>query len=225
MSKPLPAAATIDDYIAAFPPATRTRLEALRRAIRAAAPDAVEAISYRIPTFKQDGRALIYFAGYEKHIGLYPVDGSDTELAADLKLYASGKATLKFPLDRLLPLDLVARVVRAKLRRAARPSAHARGSALPGSAPGRLDASFSAVLLHKDSRGGWTYVVWPKSVEFFGTRGLVKVEVTVDGVPMNTAFMAMGDGRHMLPVKAGVRRAIGKEPGDRVKVALRARLR
>lgn len=222
MSKVPAAAATIDDYIAAFPRAVRTRLEALRRAIRDAAPDAVEAISYRIPTFKQDGRALIYFAGYEAHIGLYPVDASDSELVAQLEPYASGKATLRFPLDQPLPLDLVARVVRAKLRQAAGPSSRAQS---PGSKAGPLDVSFSAVLLRNDSPNGWTYVVWPKSVEFFGTKGLVKVEATVDGVPMTTSFMAMGDGRHMLPIKAGVRQAIGKEPGNRVKVELRARLR
>ncbi len=118
-------AATIDDYIATFPRPVRTRLDALRRAIRAAAPEAIEAISYRIPTFKQDGRALIYFAGYETHIGLYPVDASEAQLAADLAPYASGKATLRFPLDKPLPLDLVARVVRAKLGSAGKSRASA----------------------------------------------------------------------------------------------------
>jgi uncharacterized protein YdhG (YjbR/CyaY superfamily) len=225
MSKVPPAAATIDDYIAAFPRAVRTRLEALRRAIRAAAPDAVETISYRIPTFKQDGRALIYFAGYESHVGLYPVAATDSELAGELEPYASGKATLKFPLDQPLPLDLVARVVRAKLRRAAKPPARSRRAHSAGSNAGPLDVSFNAVLLRNDTPNGWTYVVWPKAAEFFGTKGLVKVEATVDGLPMTTSFMAMGDGRHMLPIKAGVRRAIGKEAGDRVKVELRARLR
>jgi uncharacterized protein YdhG (YjbR/CyaY superfamily) len=121
MNKPATTVQTIDDYIAAFPSDVAARLEQLRRTIRAAAPDAVEAISYRIPTFRHDGRYLIYFAGFKKHIGLYPVhpmhpDGS--ELAAQLAPYASGKATLKFPLDRPLPLDLVSRVVWEKLRRA-----------------------------------------------------------------------------------------------------------
>lgn len=111
-------AATIDDYIAAFPKDARQRLEALRRTIRAAAPEAVETISYRIPAFKQHGRALIYFAGYKAHIGLYPVDAKDTALAAQLAPYASGKATLQFPLDQPLPLDLVSQVVRAKLQAA-----------------------------------------------------------------------------------------------------------
>lgn len=182
----------------------------------------MEAISYRIPAFKNDGRALIYFAGYKTHIGVYPVALDDSALGARLAPYASGRVTLKFPLDRPLPLALVAQVVRAKLRAARRPSARAG----PRTArTDRLDIAFSAVLQRNDSPNGWTFVVWPKSTECFGTRGLVKVDAVIDGVPTATAFMAMGDSRQMLPVKAAVRRAIGKEAGDRVRVELRSRRR
>jgi hypothetical protein len=71
----------------------------------------------------------------------------------------------------------------------------------------------------------WTYVVWPNSVKFFGTHGLVKVKGTIDGHPFKSSFMAMGDGRHMLPVKIAIRRAIGKEVGEPVKVLLKQRIR
>ena len=89
---------------------------------------------------------------------------------------------------------------------------------------GPLRASFSAKLRRTPKAGSWTYVVWPKSVGFFGTRGLVKVEGRIDGVPFKSSFMALGNGRHMLPVKEAIRARIAKKPGDTIRVELRKRL-
>jgi len=105
----------VDEYIEAYPPDVRAVLERIRSTIRSAAPDAQEAISYQIPAFKLNG-ALVYFAAFKKHIGLYPPVRGDARLEKAIAPYAGEKGNLRFPLDRPIPFDLIERIVKFRVR-------------------------------------------------------------------------------------------------------------
>ena len=106
---------TIDEYNAGFPPEKRAILEKIRTTIRGAAPDAKEVISYRMPTFTQNG-VLVHYAAFKNHIGLYPPVSGDAELEAALAPYAGEKGNLRFPLDHPIPYGLIERIVKHKLK-------------------------------------------------------------------------------------------------------------
>jgi uncharacterized protein YdhG (YjbR/CyaY superfamily) len=101
---------TIDQYIADFPPEVQEILQAMRATIQGAAPEAMEAISYQMPTFKLHGN-LVHFAGYKSHIGFYPVPTGIEAFKEELSAYKQGKGSVQFPLDQPLPYDLIRRIV------------------------------------------------------------------------------------------------------------------
>lgn len=111
----------VDAYIAAFPPTVRARLKAVRKAVRAAAPEAEETLSYGIPAYKQQG-IVVYFAAHTGHIGLYPAPRSAPGFKRELAKYGGGKGTVQMLHNEPIPLDLIERIVRyrvdANLKRA-----------------------------------------------------------------------------------------------------------
>jgi uncharacterized protein YdhG (YjbR/CyaY superfamily) len=105
----------IDEYIARFPEAVQEILEKIRRTIREAAPDAEEAISYQIPTYKLKGN-LVHFAGYQKHVGFYPASSGIERFKEELTDYESAKGSVKFPLDKPIPYDLIGDIVAFRVK-------------------------------------------------------------------------------------------------------------
>jgi uncharacterized protein YdhG (YjbR/CyaY superfamily) len=108
-------ATTIDRYIAEFPPEVRQVLEEVRAIIRATAPEAVENISYAIPTFDLNGKHLVHFAGYAGHVGLYPTPSGLEAFKDEFARYKSGKGSVRIPLGEPLPADLIRRVVEFRI--------------------------------------------------------------------------------------------------------------
>src|SRR5689334_22554015 len=102
---------TIDEYISTFPQETQAILEKMRQAIRKAAPDAVETISYDMPTFDLNGKHLVFFAGWKHHISLYPIPTGDVAFQEKIAPYKRVRSTLQFPLNKPVPYDLVEQIV------------------------------------------------------------------------------------------------------------------
>ena len=106
---------SIDDYVATFPEDVQKIMKQLRRTIKAAAPQAEEKISYNMPTFTLNGTYLVYFAGWKNHIAFYGAPRGNAEFKEDLSAYESGQGTLKFPLDKPIPLKLITKIIKFRV--------------------------------------------------------------------------------------------------------------
>ncbi len=117
--------ASIDEYIAAFPPAIQEILQRIRQVIREEAPQAQETIRYQMPTFRLNGN-LVHFAAFQHHIGFYPTPTGIAEFERDLAAYKGGKGSVQFPLDQPIPYDLIRRIVRFRVAESQAKAAKAR---------------------------------------------------------------------------------------------------
>jgi uncharacterized protein YdhG (YjbR/CyaY superfamily) len=106
----------INEYIETFPEDVQIILEKILQTIRKAAPEATEAFSYGIPTFKLDGRPLVYFAAWKNHIGFYPMPSAARAFKRELSVYKQGKGSVQFPLDKPIPYRLVNKIVKFRAR-------------------------------------------------------------------------------------------------------------
>lgn len=107
---------TIDDYIKTFPKDVQGILKKIRQTIHKAAPEAVETISYKMPTFKLNGKYLVYFAAWEKHIGFYPIPSGIDKFKKELSKYKIAKGSVQFPIDRNIPLNLISKIVKFRAK-------------------------------------------------------------------------------------------------------------
>ena len=107
---------SIDEYIAGFPKETQEVLGHIRTIIKKAAPAAEETISYAMPAFTLNKTYLVYFAGYKNHISLYPAPGGNEAFEKEIAAYRSGKGTVQFPLGKVLPIDLITKIVNYRIK-------------------------------------------------------------------------------------------------------------
>jgi uncharacterized protein YdhG (YjbR/CyaY superfamily) len=105
---------TVDNYIKTFPENVQTILNQIRATIKENAPEAEESIAYQMPAYKTHGKPLVYFAGFKNHIGLYATPAGHAQFEKELSKYKQGKGSVQFPLDKPIPLTLIARIVKFK---------------------------------------------------------------------------------------------------------------
>ncbi len=106
---------SIDEYIATFPEDVQKKLEEVRMVVKASAPDAVEKISYQMPTFALMGSNLVHFAAFKKHIGFYPAPQGIEAFKEELSAYKGAKGSVQFPIDKPMPLELISRIVKFRV--------------------------------------------------------------------------------------------------------------
>ena len=205
---------TIDDYIAGHPEEVRPILRKLRDVIKAAAPEAIEKISWQMPTFWQ-GENLVQFAAHQKHIGFYPGPEAVEAFAHRLSEYKSSKGAVQLPLNKPLDYELIADITR---RRVAALNSNSK------------TYGFEALIQKAHDDKDTAYVAVPYDLKSEFGKGRLKVHATFDSVPYDGSIVNMGvknpDGSvcYIIGIRKDIRAKIGKQPGDMVKVTFRERV-
>jgi uncharacterized protein YdhG (YjbR/CyaY superfamily) len=106
----------VDEYIAGYPKDVQKLLKQIRSIIFETAPETIESISYGMPAYKLAGKPLVYFAGYENHIGFYATPNGHKKFAKELSKYKQGKGSVQFPIDKPLPLELISKIVKFRVK-------------------------------------------------------------------------------------------------------------
>lgn len=193
----------VDTYIAAQPEAIRPILEKARQTIHEAAPDITESMAGQMPTFRLE-QNLCHFAAQKRHMGFYPGESGVTAFGDRLRGYHTSKGAIRFPYDKPVPFDLIAQIVRFRVRE---------------ETIGPIRHVFDAVIQKVDDIDG-AYVDIPFDVEKAYDKKRVPVHATFDGEPYDGNLVRMGTPGHILGILKAIRHKIGKQPGDTVRVTL-----
>jgi uncharacterized protein YdhG (YjbR/CyaY superfamily) len=206
---------TIDDYIAGQPAETQPILQKIRATIHAAAPEATEKISWRMPTFWQKEN-LIHFAAFKKHAGIYPGDLSLAPFRERMEGLRTTKGAIQFPYDKPIDYDLIAEITRWRL-----------AAVEEKNKVSEKIYAYDALIQPADKGGA--YVVFPFDLRAEFGKGRVKVHATFDGEPYDGSVVNMGvknpDGSicYIIGVRKDIRAKIGKQPGDTIQVTIQER--
>ena len=206
---------TIDQYISEQGKEVQPVLAQIREVIRAGAPDAVEKISWRMPTFWQSEN-LIHFAAFKNHVSIFPGGEASTVFAGRLTGYKTAKGTIQFPLNKPIPYDLIADITRWRVN-----------SVREKHTASQKIYEYDAVI--QPSEKGGAYVAFPYDIRTEFGKGRVKVHATFDGEPYDGSIVNMGVKNaddticYIIGVRKDIRAKIGKNPGDTVRVTIRER--
>jgi len=213
-------AASIDEYIAGQPAEIQSILHEVRATIRTAAPDAVEKVSWMMPTFWQ-GENLIHFCAHRNHLGIHPgaLERLSDELLERLTAYKTSKGAIQFPYNKTIDCALIADITRWRV-----------SCVEDKNKMNENIYKYDAVIQSSEAGRGGAYVTFPYDVRAEFGKGRIKVHATFDGEPYDGSIVNMGvknpDGSvcYIIVIRKDIRARIGKQPGDTVRVTVRERI-